>query len=213
MSERAWKIEDASAHRTLEFLQVLLRDFHPRNFAVESWDGTAWPPEANQFCRFTWKIKNSGVLRAVITSSNRQVALAEEYILEDFDILGDMEAVFPLADYLIQKEWTVAEKLHLVRRFPALPAKGADPAHHGVRLRGRQHAPARDRQAIAYHYDLSNDFYALWLDRNMVYSAAYFEHPDEDLDPVQTMKLDSICRKLHLKAGEHLLDIACGWGA
>lgn len=212
MSERAWKIEDASAHRTLEFLQALLRDFHPRNFAVELWDGTAWPSEENQFCRFTWKIKNSGVLSAIISSSNRQVALAEQYILDNFDILGDMEAVFPLADYLIQKECNVADKLRLIRRLPMLSTKEADGTHHTVHLRGRQHAPARDRQAIAYHYDVSNDFYGLWLDRNMVYSAGYFERPDEDIDTAQIRKLDSICCKLNLQSGERLLDIGCGWG-
>ena len=212
MPERAWKIEETSARNTLELLQALLRDFHPRNFAVELWDGTAWLPEENQFCRFTWKIKNSGVFRAIISSSNRQLALAEQYILENFDITGDMEAVFPLADYLMNKEWSAADKLRLIRRLMVLPAKAAEPAHHGVGLRGRQHAPGRDRQAIAYHYDVSNDFYALWLDRNMVYSAGHFERPDEGLETAQARKLDDICRKLHLKAGERLLDIGCGWG-
>jgi len=212
MSERVWKIEDASARETLQLLQALLRDFRPRNFAVELWDGMAWPPEENQFCRFTWKIKNSRGLRAIISSSNRQLALAEQYILDNFDIIGDMEAVFSLADYLIHKEWSAKDKLRLVRRMVTLRAKAAEPAHHGARLRGRQHAPARDRQAIAYHYDVSDHFFALWLDQNMVYSAAYFEHPDESLDTAQARKLDSICHKLHLKAGERLLDIGCGWG-
>src|SRR5262249_55576317 len=112
----------------------------------------------------------------------------------------------------INKEWSVTDKLRLIRRMVPLPAKAAEPAHHGVHLRGRQHAPVRDRQAIAYHYDVSNDFYALWLDRNMVYSAGHFERPDEDLDTAQTRKLDHICRKLRLKVGERLLDIGCGWG-
>jgi cyclopropane-fatty-acyl-phospholipid synthase len=70
----------------------------------------------------------------------------------------------------------------------------------------------RDRQAVTYHYDVSNDFYALWLDRRMVYSCAYFQAPDDDLDTAQKRKLDYICRKLRLKPGQRLLDIGCGWG-
>jgi cyclopropane-fatty-acyl-phospholipid synthase len=59
---------------------------------------------------------------------------------------------------------------------------------------------------------VSNDFYALWLDRNLVYSCAYFQSPDEELDKAQERKLDYICRKLRLHTGQRLLDIGCGWG-
>ena len=65
---------------------------------------------------------------------------------------------------------------------------------------------------MTYHYNVSNDFYALWLDQRMVYSCAYFETPDEDLDTAQVRKLDYLCRKLRLRPGERLLDIGCGWG-
>lgn len=68
------------------------------------------------------------------------------------------------------------------------------------------------RQNISYHYDVSNDFYELWLDPKRVYSCAYFETPDTDLATAQQAKLDLICRKLMLKPGERLLDIGCGWG-
>ncbi len=57
---------------------------------------------------------------------------------------------------------------------------------------------------------MSNDFYALWLDRRMVYSCAYFRSSDEDLDTAQERKFDYICRKLRLRPGQHLLDIGCG---
>lgn len=75
-----------------------------------------------------------------------------------------------------------------------------------------RHSRRTDRRAIQFHYDVSNDFYALWLDRNRVYSCGYFHHPDDTLDAAQEQKLDHICRKLCLKRGEHLLDIGCGWG-
>jgi cyclopropane-fatty-acyl-phospholipid synthase len=75
-----------------------------------------------------------------------------------------------------------------------------------------RHSRRRDAAAIGYHYDVSNDFYRLWLDRHMVYSCAYFVTGEEDLDTAQEQKLDHICRKLRLKPGERLLDIGCGWG-
>jgi cyclopropane-fatty-acyl-phospholipid synthase len=74
------------------------------------------------------------------------------------------------------------------------------------------HDKDTDAAAISYHYDLSNDFYALWLDREMVYSCAYFPTGTEDLDSAQQAKLHHLCRKLRLKAGEYLLDVGCGWG-
>ncbi|NQD93126.1 methyltransferase domain-containing protein [Pseudomonas sp. CrR25] len=74
------------------------------------------------------------------------------------------------------------------------------------------HDKATDAAAISYHYDLSNDFYALWLDRELVYSCAYFETGTEDLDQAQQAKLRHLCRKLRLQPGERLLDVGCGWG-
>jgi cyclopropane-fatty-acyl-phospholipid synthase len=70
-----------------------------------------------------------------------------------------------------------------------------------------------DRAAISFHYDVSNAFYKLWLDEQMVYSCAYFEAPDDSLEQAQRNKLDHVCRKLRLKPGERFLDIGCGWGA
>jgi cyclopropane-fatty-acyl-phospholipid synthase len=75
------------------------------------------------------------------------------------------------------------------------------------------HSKKRDAEAIRYHYDISNEFYALWLDRRMVYSCAYYRNGDEDLDSAQEQKLDHICRKLQLQPGDRFLDIGCGWGA
>jgi cyclopropane-fatty-acyl-phospholipid synthase len=71
----------------------------------------------------------------------------------------------------------------------------------------------RDAKAIEFHYDVSNEFYALFLDRRMVYTCAYYRRPDGDLDQAQEDKLDLVCRKLRLAPGERLLDIGCGWGS
>jgi cyclopropane-fatty-acyl-phospholipid synthase len=72
---------------------------------------------------------------------------------------------------------------------------------------------AEDARDIAHHYDVSNEFYALFLDPLMVYTCAYYRDPDGKLEQAQQDKLDHICRKLELRAGETLLDIGCGWGS
>jgi cyclopropane-fatty-acyl-phospholipid synthase len=71
----------------------------------------------------------------------------------------------------------------------------------------------KDREAISYHYDVSNDFYALFLDPRMVYTCAYYRRPDGDLVTAQEDKLDLVCRKLRLAPGERFLDVGCGWGS
>lgn len=70
-----------------------------------------------------------------------------------------------------------------------------------------------DRESIQYHYDVSNEFYALFLDPRMVYTCAYYRTPDGDLAQAQEDKLDLVCRKLRLQPGDRLLDIGCGWGS
>ena len=76
-----------------------------------------------------------------------------------------------------------------------------------------RHTRAEDRDAITHHYDVSNEFYGLWLDPRMVYSCAYFRGEEDGLEQAQLAKLDHICTKLRLSPGERFLDIGCGWGA
>jgi cyclopropane-fatty-acyl-phospholipid synthase len=75
-----------------------------------------------------------------------------------------------------------------------------------------EHDKATDAESISYHYDLSNDFYQLWLDQEMAYSCAYFKTGDESLEQAQLNKFEHLCRKLRLQPGEYLLDVGCGWG-
>jgi len=121
--------------------------------------------------------------------------------------------VFELADHLAQTIMGRRKKLHAASDLVRLPSRNShQPTRRGpARLSGKQHSIERDRQAVTYHYDVSNDFYTLWLDQRMVYSCAYFHAADEDLDVAQEQKLDLICRKLRLKPGQRLLDIGCGW--
>ncbi|WP_353070434.1 cyclopropane-fatty-acyl-phospholipid synthase family protein [Actinomadura opuntiae] len=105
--------------------------------------------------------------------------------------------------------------LAAARALLVLGAAGPPPPTPATeaRLTGRLHTRTRDHAAIAHHYDLSNDFYALVLDPRMVYSCAYWQHPDMDLEQAQRAKLDLVCRKLGLRPGMRLLDVGCGWGA
>jgi len=80
-------------------------------------------------------------------------------------------------------------------------------------VRKTRSSPAKDKRAVQYHYDVSNEFYRLWLDEKMVYSCAYFEHGNESLDLAQQKKIDHILNKIQLRPGNTLLDIGCGWGA
>lgn len=75
------------------------------------------------------------------------------------------------------------------------------------------HSLVNSRFSVHHHYDLGNRFYQLWLDRQLVYTCAYYPHPGTSLDDAQTAKLDYVCRKLRLKAGERIVEAGCGWGA
>lgn len=78
---------------------------------------------------------------------------------------------------------------------------------------GLKREQKENQDFIQFHYDVSNDFYRLFLDERMVYSCGYFRSWDETLEQAQLNKLDMICRKLRLQEGERMLDIGCGWGA
>ena len=69
------------------------------------------------------------------------------------------------------------------------------------------------RQNVHHHYDLGNEFYQLWLDREMVYTCAYFPTPEATLEDAQIAKMDLVCRKLRLQPGERVLEAGCGWGS
>jgi cyclopropane-fatty-acyl-phospholipid synthase len=111
----------------------------------------------------------------------------------------------------IEVEGRVAD---IVQVAAKLAAHGPDPdrrARRGPRM--ILHNRKIDAQAIAYHYDVSNEFYSLWLDRNMVYSCGYFRSPEDSLEDAQLQKIDHILAKLRIQPGDRLLDIGCGWGA
>jgi cyclopropane-fatty-acyl-phospholipid synthase len=141
-----------------------------------------------------------------------ETALAEAYLRDDFDVEGDIEATLELADVLaerMQGGWLKMATTHFqLRRFGPL----SNTFHRKAKSFGLEHSRARDRQAVSFHYDVSNEFFRLWLDSRMLYSCAYFMLAADTLDAAQTAKLHHLCRKLRLRPGDRLLDIGCGWG-
>jgi cyclopropane-fatty-acyl-phospholipid synthase len=111
----------------------------------------------------------------------------------------------------IEVEGKVAE---IISVGSALASHALQPEGKLARIvRSVNHTKKKDEEAIRYHYDVSNDFYRIWLDENMVYSCAYFENGDEDLAAAQLKKIDHILDKIQVRPGDSLLDIGCGWGA
>jgi cyclopropane-fatty-acyl-phospholipid synthase len=209
-----------ATERTFRLLDDVFGSGPDVDVAVRLWDGTAWRPNGAGKPRATVLLRHPGALRAMLWPPT-ELTLAEAYLHDDFDVEGDLEAVFPLADTLTRPFTRTSgrpgfrEGLHLAQRvfeLPAPPQPGGAGRGPAV-LRGLEHSAERDRAAVTYHYDLSNDFFRLFLDQRMVYSCAYFEREDASLDQAQEAKLDLLCRKLRLRDGERLLDVGCGWGA
>jgi cyclopropane-fatty-acyl-phospholipid synthase len=202
---------DPTILKSLEFLDKVFTDSSFKAFNVKLWDGTLWQPAAVH-SRFTLELKHPGALRRMFWAPS-ELSLGEAYIYGDFDVHGDLEACFELSDYLLDRSWRIREKARLAKHLISLPTRRhTGPDKNAAKLKGAPHSKKRDAQAISYHYNVSNDFYRLWLDERMVYSCAYFHTADESLEDAQRSKLDYICRKLRLKPGERLLDIGCGWG-
>ncbi len=214
MSVSSAQTVDRAVQQNLSFLRFLLDDCHPRDFAVRFWDGSCWDPEPGQPARYTLVLNHASALRAMFWPPNG-LTLGEAYIYDDIDVEGDLEPFWQIGIHLRERPWTVREKLRFVTRVLGLPSQRRPRAGGPGRakLQGVRHSPERDRQAVSFHYNASNDFYALWLDRQMVYSCAYFATAGDSIDTAQERKLDHICRKLRLRPGDRLLDIGCGWGA
>jgi cyclopropane-fatty-acyl-phospholipid synthase len=196
----------------MALLQDALEPCCPRDFAVRLWDGTILDADPRQERRFTLVLRHPGALNRMFWRAS-EITLGEAYIYDDFDLEGDVSALFALADFLLQRPMSLGAKLRLANALVRLPPHGRPRSgRQAVRLSGEVHSKERDRQAVSYHYDVSNEFFALWLDRLMVYSCAYFSSPADSLERAQEQKLDHICRKLRLRPGERILDLGCGWG-
>jgi cyclopropane-fatty-acyl-phospholipid synthase len=199
--------------RSASILKRIFADYSPVDFAVRLWDGSRPIVPATGAPRFTLAIKHPGALRRMFLPPS-ELNLGEAFIFDDFDIEGDTIAATELTDHFSTLKLSVGEALWLVAQMLRLPRKSvSETVRPGLRPSGQVHSRRRDRLAVQFHYDVSNDFYALWLDERLVYSCAYFKTGEEDIHTAQLQKLEHICRKLQLKPGQRLLDIGCGWGA
>jgi cyclopropane-fatty-acyl-phospholipid synthase len=191
-----------------------------RAFAVRLWDGSVEPAGAapGAAAPFTFVVRRRGALRRALLPPS-ELAMAEAYLRDDLDIEGDLVAASLLTNVLASRLAARGGLARIARALLALPRDdGAGHADAARRWRGWRtlggllHTPARDARAVRFHYDVGDDFYALWLDRRMQYSCAYFADDATSLDAAQEAKLEHICRKLRLRPGQRLLDIGCGWG-
>ncbi len=156
--------------------------------AIELWNGRRY--ELGGHPSVTFRVTGAQALKRI--SSPDFASLGEAYVEGDLELEGPIEEALRAVEALA-KAWGTKGR----GRLPRLAA----------------HNRKTDSEAIRYHYDVSNDFYRLWLDERMVYSCAYFRTGAEDIHTAQEQKLDHICRKLRLASGERFLDIGCGWGA
>jgi cyclopropane-fatty-acyl-phospholipid synthase len=184
----------------------------PREFAIRLWDGTTIP--AREEPRFTLVIASAPDLRAMFRPP-AEASLADAYIAGRLEVEGDLTAVFGIVEACrrgVRSPGDLVRLASLWRALPVAATRKGGPAISPAPLPGGTHSPERDSAAVRHHYDLGNDFYQLFLDSRMIYSCAYFRTGAEDLETAQLLKLEHICRKLSLRAGERLLDVGCGWG-
>ena len=127
-------------------------------------------------------------------------ALAEDYVEGRLSLQGSMRDIMAAVVALLPQGAPPAQTGWVDRCF-------------GRWLSRQAHTRSKDSAQIEFHYDLSDAFYALWLDPRRVYSCAYYRQDEFGLAQAQEAKLDHICRKLMLKPGERFLDVGAGWGA
>ena len=175
--------------QVVKYLESLRRR-RPLPVQVDLWTGRQVPLGSEP--RVGIRLKSTSAARYLMKPSLD--ALGEAYVEGHLDVDGRILDIIDVAEALARE----GDERGGLGRLPSWIGR---------------HSRRSDRKAIEYHYDVSNAFYATWLDPRMVYSCAYFDSPDRDLASAQVAKLDHVCRKLRLAPGERLLDIGCGWGA
>ena len=180
-------------------------------------DDTARDPSDSDSVTVLFSSPNA--VRRILWMPN-ELGLARGYVAGEIEVQGDICSLFRLQALLSPADRPSGWRARLEggrRLLAAARATGAlggplEPPPEEARLHGARHSRARDAQAIAHHYDVSNDFYRLVLGETMTYSCAYFATPETLLAEAQRAKYDLICRKLGLRPGMRLLDVGCGWG-
>ncbi len=182
-----------------------------RPFGVRFWDGTevsATEPDSP-----TLTLRTPQALAHVLRAPG-ELGLGRAYVAGMIDV-DDLEAALRMVDEFEPPPLTVGQRVSLavaVIRACGIVVPPPVPAAE-LRLRGQRHTVGRDRAAVRHHYDVGNEFFALFLDRSMTYSCAYWAGGAETLEEAQEAKLELVCKKLALREGERVLDVGCGWGS
>ncbi len=151
--------------------------------------------EKSPGARVLMRLKSLRSVRALMNPTLGHLGTA--YVEGEIDLIGPIDEILDVG----------------VRLSNATGGEDFTKTDAGLLARLLSHTRARDKEKIEYHYDVSNDFYKLFLDSNLIYSCAYFKHDDDTLDQAQQNKLDHILNKIQLRQGDRLLDVGCGWGA
>jgi cyclopropane-fatty-acyl-phospholipid synthase len=182
-----------------------------RPFAVRWWDGEQTP--ATREGGPTFSVRSPRAVAHALRAPG-QLGIGRAYVSGELEV-DDMDRVIALL-----RDWDPPAITGAARRRLALAALRANgltppppvPASE-LRPQGRRHSSDRDRRSVTHHYDVSNDFFALFLDETMTYSCAIFSRGATTLEEAQDAKRELVCTKLALREGERVLDVGCGWGA
>ncbi|HEV2510218.1 class I SAM-dependent methyltransferase [Bosea sp. (in: a-proteobacteria)] len=210
----------SSDGKGIEALRRLLTEAHRKlglKLGFSLWDGSRvpadWPAGGLMIA-----IRDAGVVAALLRKPKLDTLLhlyiADRIAIENGSIF-DLAAARPDGKIgRLARGISKAAAFDVVRHFIFAPGQAQAAVTHrrGDEI-ARDGDPATNKANVAYHYDVSNAFYRLFLDEEMVYTCAYFTEDHGDIGRAQRDKLDMICRKLRLKPGDKLLDIGCGWGA
>ncbi len=182
-----------------------------RPFTVRFWDGGELSATASSGLVFSLR---SPAAIAHLLRAPSQLGLGRAYVsgeleVSDLDRLIDLLGTFkaPPIDYPSRCKIALAalRACGLTLPPPVPPSE--------LRPQGRRHSRERDARAVRHHYDVSNQFFSLFLDESMAYSCAVFARGAQTLEEAQLTKLDLVCKKLALGKDERVLDVGCGWGA
>ena len=197
--------------RTEALRRQLRQAFPQRPFALAFWDGTS--VEATEPGAPTFTFRSPQAIAHVLRAPG-ELGLGRAYtagLIEVDDLEGALRIVDTFEPPRLSLRQQASLGVSLVRACGIVAPPRAPSIE--LRLRGERHTLARDRRAVRHHYDAGNEFFALFLDDSMTYSCALFSRGAETLEEAQEAKLDLVCRKLGLTAGDRVLDVGCGWGS
>ena len=193
----------------LEELEQKLPD---RPFSVEMWDGSRLPA-TNGDAGPSFRVRSPQAIAHALRAPG-QLGLGRAYVAGDLEV-EDLDGVMALLEGWKPPPLDRAAKARLALAATKAMGLSAPPRRPESELvpRGKRHSKERDARSVRHHYDVSNEFFGLFLDPTLTYSCAVFRDGAETLEDAQQAKHEMVCRKLALQAGERVLDVGCGWGA